>query len=280
VNAYSPKEYWAGLAAKERSDDARGFAPVLHPNAPAWFNQLIDEMQFRAIRRALKMAGVAAGARTLDVGCGTGRWVRRYEGMGLRVTGVDATAGMLKMARNRGTPSPLTGGEAFRLPFADGAFDLVSDVTVVQHIPAARQAEALGEMVRVLRPGGKMVLMELIRGEDAHIFPRKPRDWIEQVTSRGAKLRGWFGQEFLVFDRAFVAAARIVSGRAGENGSRRAGAGAAEGPPSAESKGSLAKRVYWRIRRVTAPFSAWTDPMMEKVCPAGLATHGVFVFQK
>jgi SAM-dependent methyltransferase len=273
MTTYSPKEYWTGLA-ENHSGDAAGFSPVLHPNAPAWFNRLIDELQFRALRRALALAKVPDGSRALDVGCGTGRWVRRYEEIGLRATGVDATAGMLRLARRSGTAAPLAAGEAFRLPFADATFDFVSDVTVVQHILPSLQPQALGEMIRVLKPGGRLVLMELIRGKDAHIFPRKPQDWIRQVTSRGAKPIGWFGQEFLLPDRLFVLLAQTV---AGENGSREGGAPSAETPPP---KVSAARRLYWTLRHITAPLSAWTDPIAEKVCPAQLATHGVFIFQK
>jgi cyclopropane fatty-acyl-phospholipid synthase-like methyltransferase len=59
-----------------------GSGPFLHPGAPALFNELVDKLQYRAVRRALQMAGVARVARVLDVGCGTGRWLRRYQGLG------------------------------------------------------------------------------------------------------------------------------------------------------------------------------------------------------
>jgi SAM-dependent methyltransferase len=274
MNDYSPKEYWTGIAEKFRSADASGFAPVLHPGTPEWFNRLIDDLQFRAMRRALAMARIAPGSRILDVGCGTGRWVRRYLELGHRPTGVDATLGMLRIARQQGTAPPLLAGEAFRLPFSDAAFDCVTDVTVVQHIPVELQPKAIGEMVRVLKPGGRLILFELIRGEGAHIFPHTPQDWVQQTVGTGAKLIGWFGQEFLLFDRLFAAAAHKLLGN---------NSGAAVGaPPSdpARTKLSASRRAYWHLRRLTAQGSAWFDPATEKLCPARLATHGVFVFQK
>jgi len=275
MSAYSPKEYWAGVAEDFRSADAAGLAPVLHPGAPAWFNRLIDKLQFRAIQRALALADVRRGARILDVGCGTGRWLRRYQALGLQATGVDATPEMLGLARERGTASPLVSGEAGRLPFADAEFDCVSDITVVQHIPRSQQPQALGEMVRVLKPGGRLILLQLIRGEDAHVFPRSPQDWIQQAESFGAKPIGWFGQEYLLLDRFFAHAARALT----ERNASHAGMGAApSGAPSQHS--SLTRRIYWGFRHVTAPLSAWTDPLAEKICPAHVATHGVFVFGK
>jgi SAM-dependent methyltransferase len=191
MSGYSPKEYWAGIADDFRSADPSGIAPVLHPGAPAWFNQLIDKQQFHAIRRALALARIPPAARSLDVGCGTGRWVRRYEQLGFRAAGLDVTLGMLNTARQCGTDGLLVAGEAHRLPFSNGAFDFVSDVTVVQHIPTELQSAVIGEMMRVLKPKGHLLLFELIRGRGAHIFPRSPEDWIEQASSNGATLLGW-----------------------------------------------------------------------------------------
>ena len=274
MSAYSPKKYWGEVAENYVSADAGGLAPVLHPGAPAWFNQLIDKQQFQAVRRGLALAKIPSGARSLDVGCGTGRWVRRYGQLGFRATGLDVTPGMLKTARKCGTAAALVAGEAYRLPFADGAFDFVSDVTVVQHIPPELQPAAIGEMMRVLKPEGCLLLLELIRGRGAHIFPRSPENWIEQATSRGATLLGWFGQEFLLADRLFVRMALSVSGRNGGS------VNAAPEADSAPRTGPAVRSAYWGFRRITASVSAWTDPLAEKICPARFATHGVFVFRK
>jgi SAM-dependent methyltransferase len=275
MSAYSPKEYWTGVADDFRSADAAGLAPVLHPGAPAWFNRLIDELQFRAFRRALALAEIPRGSPVLDVGCGTGRWLRRYQALGFQATGVDATLGMLELAAERGTTAPLIASEATHLPFADAKFDCVSDITVIQHIPRSLQPRALREMVRVLKPGGRLILMALIRGEDAHVFPRSPQDWIQQAESCGAKPIGWFGQEYLLLDRFFVRAARTL---AGSNGSQASQDAAPLQPKSQHS--SNARRIFWAIRHLTAQLSAWADPAAEKICPARFATHGVFVFRK
>lgn len=146
---------------------------------------------------------------------------------------------------------------------------------MVQHIPPPSQPQAIAEMIRVLKPGGRLILMELIRGKGVHIFPRAPQDWIELAASHGAKLIGWFGQEFLLLDRAFARVALMARGR---NGSHAAGDVPAPESPSRPISGS--RRAYWALRRVTAPLSAWADPFSEKICPASFATHGVFVFSK
>jgi SAM-dependent methyltransferase len=279
---YSPKEYWSNLAGGADSVDASGFAPILHPLAPAWFNQLIDNLQFRALRRALALAAVPPGARFLDVGCGTGRWVRRYGELGFSAVGVDATIGMLQIARARDTRAPLATGLAQSLPFSDAAFDCLSDITVIQHIPYEFQPKALREMVRVIKPGGRMILMEAIWGKnsqvkkDSHVFPREPRDWISEVEHCGASLIDWFGQEFLLADRLYVRLAQTLFGRKGnlvkqiQSTSYR----------SSSRKSSVAHRVYWQLRHITVPISVWSEPAVARICPSSLATHGMFVFRK
>jgi SAM-dependent methyltransferase len=262
--------------------DVSGFGPILHPLAPLWFNQLIDKLQYRALRRALALAGVPRGARFLDVGCGTGRWVRRYGELGFSAVGVDATIGMLRIARSHDTRAPLSTGLAQNLPFSDAAFDCLSDITVVQHIPYELQPRALQEMIRVLKPGGRMILMEVICKKnphiekDSHVFPREPRDWISEVEHCGASLTDWFGQEYLLADRLYVRLAQTVIGRKRnlvnlvQSGSHCS--------PSRES--SAARHVYWQLRRITVPFSVWAEPAVSRICPASLATHGIFVFRK
>jgi SAM-dependent methyltransferase len=279
---YSPKKYWSSLANGRDSMDASGFAPILHPLAPPWFNQLIDNLQYRALRRALALAAVPLGARFLDVGCGTGRWVRRYEELGFSAVGVDATIGMLQIASALGTSVPLTTGLAQSLPFSDATFDCLSDITVVQHIPYELQSKALQEMVRVLKPGGRMILMEVICGKDphigkdSHVFPREPRDWISEVEHCGASLIAWFGQEFLLADRLYVRLAQILFGRKGNLVKQVQSAS----HHSSSREYSVAHRVHWQLRHVTVPFSVWSESVVARIFPASLATHGMFVFRK
>jgi len=279
---YSPKEYWSSLADGCETMDPSGFAPILHPLAPPWFNQAIDSLQYQALRRALALAAVQPGSRLLDVGCGTGRWVRRYGELGFSVVGLDATIGMLQIARAHHTQAPLTTGLAQSLPFCDAAFDCLSDITVVQHIPFELQSKALQEMVRVVKPGGRMILMEVICGKDPHIgkdlhvFPREPLDWISAVEHCGASLIGWFGQEFLLADRIYVRLARTLFGRKDSLVNQVQ----SNSSHFASRKSSTAHRLYWQLRHITIPFSVWVEPAIARICPSSLATHGLFVFRK
>jgi SAM-dependent methyltransferase len=274
---YPWREYWEGLAASYGRADAQGLSAVLHPDAPAWFNILIDRLQESAWREGLQSCGLQEESRVLDVGCGTGRWLRRYLQRNLVPVGVDATQGMLQLTAARGVECQLVVGCAQSLPLGDGVFDLVSAVTVIQHIPPEDQGDALKEMARVLRPGGHLLLLELIRGKGPHIFPRRPSDWIDQASLAGLSLAGWRGQEYLVLDRAFVRLVQAIRGRTVNN----AGPLLPGRAPVGKTKpASTARLVYWAIRRSTCKLSEWLEPVVQRVCPSEWATHALFIFKK
>jgi SAM-dependent methyltransferase len=279
MNAYSPKEYWTRLAKDYARTDEEGFAPVLHPDTPAWFNERIDRLQATAWHRALACCRLPEGAMTLDVGCGTGRWLRRYWKRGLPAMGIDRSLAMLRLALENGALCPLLAGAAQNLPFRDESFYCVSSVTVIQHIPPPDQHHALEEMVRVLRPRGYLILFESIRGKGPHVFPREPQDWIAQVSSTGPKLVSWSGQEFLLFDRLFVFLIQYLRGVTGRAVSDALPGRSADVDQKTKMR-RPARRAYWGLRKVTTAGSLWTEPVAERLCPGGWATHGVFVFQK
>ncbi|MEU1131865.1 class I SAM-dependent methyltransferase [Streptomyces sp. NPDC005900] len=94
----------------------------------------------------------------LDVACGTGLVTRRLAAHeGLRVTGVDATYRMARMAADR-LPGAIVLGDSRRLPFPDDTFDAVSTVWLLHLMPGPEETAAVvGECARVLRPGGTYV---------------------------------------------------------------------------------------------------------------------------
>lgn len=97
---------------------------------------------------------LASGARVLEVGCGTGLILRDVTPLAGSATGLDLSHGMLRAARSRSLR--VVQGSATALPFPDGHFDLVYSFKVLAHVPAI--GDAVAEMARVTRPGGRMML--------------------------------------------------------------------------------------------------------------------------
>jgi SAM-dependent methyltransferase len=103
-----------------------------------------------------------APARTaLDVGAGTGRLAARLAGHGLRVAAADPFPAMLERLRRRDPRIETVVARGDALPFADGAFDLAYSVAVMHHIADPRRVRgAIAEMVRVTRPGGRVLIWD------------------------------------------------------------------------------------------------------------------------
>ena len=100
------------------------------------------------------------GKRVLDVGCGLGGKTLAYLEAGARVVGIDIEAANVAQAsrftKGRGARAEFAVGDASRLPFRDGAFDLVVANDSLEHF--ADPAAALADIARVLAPGGSAVL--------------------------------------------------------------------------------------------------------------------------
>lgn len=139
--------------------------------------QITDALEQQLL---LELLGAVAGKALLDVGCGDGALALRLARRGAAVTGLDADPVMIASARRRTASEAaqlrLIEGQAERLPFNDATFDSVLAVTVLCFIRDAERAVA--EMVRVLRPGGRLIIGELGR-------------WSLWAAHR--RLRGWFG---------------------------------------------------------------------------------------
>lgn len=97
-----------------------------------------------------------AGDSLLDIACGTGEVSRYFRGRVARITGVDITPAMAAQAA--GHIDHFVESSAESLPFADASFDLV---VCRQGIQFMRDEAAVAEMVRVLRPGGRVCLVHL-----------------------------------------------------------------------------------------------------------------------
>lgn len=149
--------------------------------------RITDRLEERLL---VELVGPRHGLRVLDVGCGDGALAITLSRMGACATGVDPDHRMLAGARSRASAKAailsLAQARAEALPFADATFDRVLAVTVLCFV--ARPDAAIAEMVRVLRPGGRIVIGELARWS-IWAAVRRLRGWLGARTWRAARFR-------------------------------------------------------------------------------------------
>jgi demethylmenaquinone methyltransferase/2-methoxy-6-polyprenyl-1,4-benzoquinol methylase len=137
--------------------------------------------------RAADLAAVRPGDRALDVATGTGELALSLARRGAAVVGTDFSEAMLERARAKGGPVEWAWADALALPFADGEFDAATVGFGARNF--ADLDRGLGEMARVVRPGGRVVVLEITT-------PHRPplstffRLWFDRVVPVIGRLVG------------------------------------------------------------------------------------------
>jgi demethylmenaquinone methyltransferase/2-methoxy-6-polyprenyl-1,4-benzoquinol methylase len=125
-------------------------------------NDVLSLGQDRLWRRAtVRALGLRDGELVLDLAAGTGTSSAAVEATGARVVGCDFSLGMLRAGRRRNPRLRLVAGDALALPFAGAAFDAVTMSFGLRNV--ADVDAVLAELLRVTRPGGRLVLCEFSR---------------------------------------------------------------------------------------------------------------------
>lgn len=143
--------------------------------------------------RALALADLAPGARALDMGCGAGATLDLLRRRGLRPLGLDRDPAVTDATL------PVARADARRLPLADASLDAVCCECVLSCLGPDREpmAQALAEAVRVLRPGGALILSDCFRRRAASGAPAagclagapSMETWLDMLDAAGLRAR-------------------------------------------------------------------------------------------
>ena len=186
-------------------EDITLFTAVDRTQDPDFFKRFLDEGNaLPAIRasKAIILDGLRlrGGEAVLDAGCGPGADVLEIAGIvgrAGRVTGIDVSEAMILEARRRaaglGLPVEFEVGDAQGLRFGDGTFDACRTERMLMHVPDA--AKALAEMIRVTRPGGRVVVFDF--DWDTVVVDSPYRDTTRAIARSFADgiRHGWIGRQ-------------------------------------------------------------------------------------
>ena len=206
-------------------------------------------------RRALELLELAAGTRVLDVGCGTGpelAWLAAMVGPGGKVVGLERSTALIAAARGRtaaraGGLEPehaieLVQGDACALPFGDAAFDGCRADRTLQHVEDPDRA--LAEMIRVVRPGGRVVVSESRWGLVAPALDQATTDGVLARLAGEEAPADWLGHRLpAMFERAGLDTVRSLRAdyTASEHGEFFAFTGLDDPPDDAAGRAWLAQ---------------------------------------
>lgn len=173
----------------ERRSDPRRIFSGLAPRWEEWRRELFGE---RFALEALA-ALLPETATIVDLGCGTGLLLERIAPYVQRAIGVDSSAEMLALARKRIEPfrsAELIEAPVERLPLADAAADAALLLLVLGHV--AEPAAALAEACRIVRPGGRLVVVDVLAPELASSSdPRLGRGFSRESLETDLRAAGW-----------------------------------------------------------------------------------------
>jgi ubiquinone/menaquinone biosynthesis C-methylase UbiE len=181
------------------------FTEVDRTSDPDFFVRFMDEAQRPAGIQASKQImlarmNVAPGDAILEVGCGPGTdlfdLVERVGPTG-RLVGLDASEVMIAEARRRasalGLPIEFEQGNVQALPFADGSLDACRAARLLEHLPTAELA--LAEMVRVVRPSGRVVVFDFDWDTMVIDHPDKQTTRTIVLSYADSIRNGWIGRQ-------------------------------------------------------------------------------------
>jgi demethylmenaquinone methyltransferase/2-methoxy-6-polyprenyl-1,4-benzoquinol methylase len=185
-----------------------------YKNAARVYNYVIEPLLWGMRRAVSECAQAMPGMTALDVCGGTGAQAFLFSQSGALAVAADMSPHMLCKARGRAHENlKFVLASADRLPFESGIFDLVSMSLALHEIPEKLRLSFTGEMQRVARPGGRIVIMDYALPLKASLaaLPCRSACWLAERAAGGAHYRNyrdWMARDAL---RGFAA-------RAGLNG--------------------------------------------------------------
>lgn len=187
---YNAESYWDEKARRSGQD----FRKAVGVGDPLR-DRVIDRIQQRLMRLAFRQIAKETGLKgkaVLDFGCGSGRWVELLQSKGLRYSGVDISGKMVAMAAGRYPDLDFRKLENLSIPYPDNHFDLLMSIAVIHHNDYGDQQRLLDEILRVLKPGGYLLLFEGLgrrsAGGTVHYY-RPGDDWRQFLAENGFGLR-------------------------------------------------------------------------------------------
>lgn len=185
--------------ATPSTGSAEQWGPLWGARAQDW--AATEDRQLPTYEEAIRRVGLGAGQRVLDIGCGSGAFLRAAADRGARAFGPDASEGLIEIARGRVPEADVRVGDMQFLPYDDDSFDVVTGFN--SFFFAADMTAALREAGRVAKPGAAVLIQVWGRPERCDLdamkralvallpeVPPQPKLWEDGALERAAMAAG------------------------------------------------------------------------------------------
>jgi len=282
--------YWKAADARtgtiDDGEDPDALGNVCHTGAPQWFNEYYARHQRTVFETLLAECPPSRPARAVDVGCGAGRWCRLLAAHGYDVQGIDLQAGLIERTRQR-YPTMQFHSVPIQEFTPDEPFDLVTTVTVIQHLPLDEQRRALAKIASILKPGGHVLSLENVADQGAHVWANSIDGWTRAFADVGLERVALRRYDYSPATRMSTALVNVTARAARAMGfmKRQDGAGAPRAPTAVGmEEGGVVRRAVraagWASRRIAVSFD---DAIEDFLIRKGLnlpTVHCGFLFRK
>ena len=173
---------WSGFDDKK---DPEGLSNVCHSGAPLYLNKYYAKYQKLVYLKLLSEVVISKEKpKALDIGCGAGRWCNILSGRKFIVTGIDLQKELIERNKKRYLHCNFfcTSIQDFN---TTDRYDLISSVTVVQHIPFQEQDAVLSKIRKLICDDGYALLLENICDQDLHVFSHSIDGWKKKFSDAG-----------------------------------------------------------------------------------------------
>ena len=177
MNDYDPKTYW-----NDKAKSAKGNHILASCGNNEYENECMHQAQLHALNTVIDQQIDIKGKTILDFGCGSGRWVEFFCNLGAKYIGVDISDEMIELSKSRYPDNSFITLKDHKIPLETDSCDFVFSIAVIHHNRPPQQEEMLGEIARILKPGGYLFLFESLGTVQwERMFPHPMSEWIKMV---------------------------------------------------------------------------------------------------
>lgn len=169
----------------DKKPDIDDISLSFYKGFPLWFNRLVASIKDQTLMKLLKHIRPVDKLNVLDIGCGSGRYVKILSDLGATVTGIDISKSIIQRCKHRYPNIAFFNSSLQKFDENLYKFDLILSSTTLQHIPDNEKKEAFKKITRLLKDGGSLLMIENQLDHSEHIQGLSVKKWTDLGEEAG-----------------------------------------------------------------------------------------------